>query len=257
VGSETCLGCHDGQGGKNVHSEALPRVKKIAADKTCETCHGAGSEHVAAGGDRDDPGFASIKKATTEDCQKCHKSSEVMLWDIGAHAQAGMACNTCHSVHDGKGDKNLKKGATETCIECHKEQGMHMQFPSHHPVKEGKMECVSCHNPHGGENGNLRAESQEELCFKCHAEKAGPFVFEHPPVVEECSNCHEPHGSQADRLLKERQPFLCLRCHPWPHIERTPPTVGFKDPDRLLDRAECTQCHNDIHGSDVKQAFKK
>lgn len=261
IGAETCIACHSEKGeafSKTLHGRKLPVVKDMSFEKSCETCHGAGSLHAEAAGDRDDSGFSTIKKFAdlpkekqSEICLSCHKQKSVMLWDVSSHAQSDLSCISCHSVHEGKGKKQLKLSETETCLECHKKNRMELSFPSHHPVLEGKMDCTSCHNPHGGEFGNLKAESAEELCFKCHAEKAGPFVHEHPPVVEDCSICHKPHGSANDNLLKQNQPFLCMTCHKWPHQKST----GAAWVGAINEYGRCTNCHRDIHGSDRGSRF--
>src|ERR1035437_480304 len=125
----------------------------MGADKTCETCHGAGSLHAAAAGDKTNPGFATIKnpakvdsKEVAKACFTCHNDKAVMLWNTSTHAQTGMTCTKCHSVHNGQGPTNLKKTANETCYQCHAKQKAEGSLASHHPLEEGKMECVSCHN---------------------------------------------------------------------------------------------------------------
>lgn len=267
VGSDSCIACHSEAAASyngSMHGKKISVTKAAAADKTCESCHGAGSLHVAAGGDKTNVGFATIKnpsktdtKETAKICFTCHKEASVMLWGTGAHAASGMSCAKCHSVHGGQGPKNLKKGANETCYQCHTKQKADGKLASHHPLEEGKMGCVSCHNPHGGPMGNLKGESAEETCFKCHAEKAGPFAHEHPPVVEGCNTCHKPHGSVNEALLKQPQPYLCMRCHKWPHTERnaTGGTNAFKA-SKMAERQRCTDCHREIHGSDRKAALK-
>lgn len=267
VGSDTCIACHSEQAASynsSLHGKKISVTKSVAADKTCEACHGAGSLHAAAAGDKTNAGFATIKnpaKADTKEvakaCFSCHKEKAVLLWGTSSHAQTGMNCTKCHSVHAGQGPKNLKKGANETCTQCHAKQKADGKLASHHPLEEGKMGCVSCHNPHGGPSGNLKNESAEETCFQCHAEKAGPFAHEHPPVTEGCNTCHKPHGSVNEALLKQPQPYLCMRCHKWPHTERntTGGTNAFKV-SKMGERQRCTDCHREIHGSDRKGALK-
>ncbi|MBI4422625.1 MAG: DmsE family decaheme c-type cytochrome [Elusimicrobia bacterium] len=252
VGASTCVGCHSERAEafkSTSHGKRLPLVKDVPYEKSCETCHGPGAKHAAAGGDKNDPGFATIRKVGQETCLTCHKGGETKFWGISAHAQNGLDCTKCHGVHAGKGPKNLKLSATETCLQCHQKQRMDINLPSHHPVKEGRMSCADCHNPHGGESGNIKAETLTELCFKCHADKAGPFVHEHPPVAEDCSNCHVPHGSQNTKLLKRKEPFLCQQCHVQPHWDDAA-TVNVQRTYYF-----CTKCHNEIHGSDRKARF--
>ena len=63
IGASSCLGCHTSHESfkKNIHWKALANAKNIEFEKSCETCHGPGSLHAAAGGKTSDPGFATIK----------------------------------------------------------------------------------------------------------------------------------------------------------------------------------------------------
>jgi DmsE family decaheme c-type cytochrome len=138
-------------------------------------------------------------------------------------------------------------------------------MPSHHPVREGKMSCLDCHNPHGGRVGLAQDDSGRELCFSCHPEKEGPFIYEHAPVSEDCMTCHTPHGSVADNLLIQTEPTLCLNCHAmhfhasvegWDGnfgVPMAPERAGFSTPDGWKKGmlTKCTQCHTEIHGSDL------
>ncbi|MDE2237094.1 MAG: hypothetical protein KGK30_04340, partial [Elusimicrobia bacterium] len=118
VGASTCIACHSDkaeQFKQSMHGKRLPVVKGIDFEKSCETCHGPGSLHAAAAGDRSNPGFATIidplKLPPAEQskfCLNCHKQQEVMYWNIGPHAANGLSCLTCHSVHQGHGPRNLK-----------------------------------------------------------------------------------------------------------------------------------------------------
>ena len=160
----------------------------------------------------------------------------------------------------------LKKSEPALCFTCHKDIKVKSFYPSHHPMREGKMKCSSCHQHHGSIVNNLKTnERVNDLCFKCHASKRGPFVFEHAPVTEDCLSCHNPHGTVANNLLKQNEPFLCLQCHESHfHAGR----IGLKEPQTLPSTqwtsenphgtegwrraflTKCTQCHFKIHGTD-------
>ncbi|MBI5241743.1 MAG: DmsE family decaheme c-type cytochrome [Elusimicrobia bacterium] len=265
VGAETCAGCHAEVAekfAKTFHGRKAKSSDKLKAG--CESCHGPGSLHAAAGGDKNNPGFATIKNlknlSASEQsaaCLTCHKDAkQLMMWKTGSHATNDVSCLKCHSVHAGEGRKSLaarSQGETETCLKCHRKQKADMNLASHHPVPEGKMFCTSCHNPHGGIEGNLKADSLEELCGKCHSEKLGPFAFEHSPVADGCNNCHVVHGSSNDRLLVMPQPAICTTCHWKPHSQNAaaPGTIA-----RISGKVRCTDCHMDIHGSDYQKHFK-
>ena len=261
VGKETCAGCHaevSEKFAKTFHGRKSLSAAKLA--DACESCHGAGGAHADGGGDVTK--ITNPKKldasAASDLCLACHKDKSLMMWKTAAHANNGVGCTSCHSIHEGEGRKSLAKGATDTCLKCHAKQKADMRLASHHPVPEGKMTCVSCHNPHSGIEGNLKADSSEELCFKCHGDKAGPFAFEHPPVADGCTNCHVAHGSANDKLLKQNQPYLCLSCHRWPHAQSRSGAAGQQtiSLNVIQQRARCTDCHNQIHGSDRKAGLK-
>ena len=114
------------------------------------------------------------------------------------------------------------------------------------PVREGKLTCTSCHNPHGTPNpAQLKQTSVNENCYSCHTERRGPFLYEHPPAVDNCTNCHEPHGTVNDRLLKVTDPRVCTQCH---MITGHPVTPRGKNSVFFFNRS-CTNCHSQIHGS--------
>ncbi len=101
----------------------------------------------------------------------------------------------------------------------------------------------------------------EEPCLRCHQDKAGPFVYEHPPVrVEGCEMCHSPHGSTNARLLRRPVAFtMCLECHngaPGFSLRGT----GDPNPSPSHNMADprfrnCTGCHIRIHGSNSDSLF--
>lgn len=263
VGSETCKGCHDQQWAKfqqNPHHRAEQDAKLVADQVGCESCHGPGSQHAEAGGDRANPGFASIRtfknmpaEQANEACMSCHKGGEQFHWAQSAHARNDVSCVSCHSVHSAKslGTAKLLKSedTNRLCMSCHKEKRLAMARSAHMPLREGSMDCADCHNPHGSAGpAQIRATTANGLCYTCHADKRGPMLWEHPPVRENCLSCHEAHGSNNDKVLSGKRPFLCQRCH----IATRHPGTLYDAPDlasnRLFNRS-CTNCHSQVHGS--------
>ena len=140
------------------------------------------------------------------------------------------------------------------------------------------MVCSDCHDGHGQAQGNLKTETVNSLCYECHAEKQGPFVWEHAPVTENCGHCHNPHGTVANNLLHQPTTFLCLRCHTGhsthagsPQCVRChfadgkinniaggplDPTIPTTPASREALFTDCTQCHQQIHGSDFPSGFE-
>ena len=215
VGNEACADCHEeiSKGfASNVHGR-LADFELNGWQKGCESCHGKASLHVDGDGDTAkilDPSKLDPAEAEAL-CVGCHTAGSLIEWTHGEHALVNVTCTDCHTMHGTTTAKyNLKKKDPELCYDCHQEQMAKANFPSHHPIKEGKMNCSDCHNPHA----ELRTEEQaRDLCLECHARYTGPFVYEHAPVEEDCNLCHDPHGTVANNLLQQNEPFLCLQCH--------------------------------------------
>jgi DmsE family decaheme c-type cytochrome len=231
----------------------------------CQSCHGPGAAHV----DSEDPAdiFNPAKMDMIDSeatCLKCHDDYRWEEWSASIHRSNGIECSDCHQVHVGLGTRQYKR-PTDRCYECHSEVKAATYMPSRHPIGEKKMECSTCHNVHGGEQPFMHEATAREACLQCHSQMEGPFIFEHPPVTENCLICHTPHGSVANSLLKQGEPSLCLSCHSM-HFHagivgvdgafddpQAPERNGVSTPDAwkrgML--TKCTQCHTEIHGSDL------
>ena len=259
VAPNVCYKCHADM--REMEAIAGPHQVLGCNGFNCTTCH--------------DPHGNLLEHSRKDLCLQCHQTdSPTMAWHSSIHGVADVACTDCHNPHPHTqveqfaniSHTNIKRPKRrvmsvqepEACYKCHaKIYGLN-QLPSHHPIREGKMVCSDCHDPHGQFEGNLKAEKVNYVCYKCHADKAGPFAYEHPPVTEDCSICHEPHGTVANNLLRQPPNFLCLRCHSG---HRGGP--GFHDSFLLPDFAggspaaqrafysNCTQCHSQVHGSNI------
>jgi DmsE family decaheme c-type cytochrome len=261
VGSQVCTGCHakqSAQFGQTVMGKIFLKNPRNAQEKGgCETCHGPGSAHVAAGGGRGVGGMISFRQDdpnhTPEEinaiCLSCHEKGKRTLWRGSTHETRNLACTNCHTIMTNVTPKFQLAKLTEmdTCFQCHKNKRAEIWRSSHMPIREGKMTCSSCHNPHGTYGEALLNEATvNDNCYKCHAEKRGPFLWEHPPVRENCLNCHDPHGSINDFLLKISRPRLCQQCHAnlvgHPGNPRNPQSI-------YAFNRECQNCHSQHHGS--------
>ena len=282
VGAETCVTCHEEQGNRFNHTimgTAFAQPRTAQEKLGCESCHGPGKAHVDAGGGKetiplrfakDAPETAERKNAA---CLTCHDKGNRKFWTGSPHQSRGIACVDCHQVMTSKtislasdsrykaplGDvKSLKDKQPDLCLQCHPMRRAQLQRSSHMPFREGKVTCTSCHNPHGTANAKQLVQSTvNENCYSCHAERRGPFLWEHPPAVENCANCHLPHGSTNPQLLKTRTPKLCQECHNDGQHRSTAyasvmPSAGNGTPagynNRVVNRG-CANCHSRIHGS--------
>jgi DmsE family decaheme c-type cytochrome len=256
----SCADCH-ADVAKGMAGQAHMRIQPFeVGGKTvgCEGCHGDGTKHAEAGGDKslirrfDD-------KSGDAACLDCHKAKGQSEWHASTHRAEGVSCRDCHQVHK-------PSDPQAACKTCHADVTSRFQLPSHHPVREGKMTCASCHDPHSGNEAQLNTPQRvNELCYQCHLDKEGPYVFEHQPVQEDCRLCHNPHGTTARRLLTANEPMLCLQCHEM-HFH-----AGYRAEDAAeveigkiprenpngptaFNRAyttRCSACHSRVHGSDL------
>ena len=263
VGASECAVCHDLVQG---HASMPP------FHSDCESCHGGGDLHSNS------EKVEEIRFPASDDCLACHGVgfSSHLEWDGGDHDSAGLICSDCHNPHD-RAKKNLRTfrstkrlrdadDASQLCVSCHVRVEATFQMPSHHPVGEGALGCLSCHDPHG--NRKISYASENDRCTSCHRDVQGPWVFEHPPVVEGCMTCHNPHGAVAQNLVRTAQPAICMSCHSladlWHHdipgtgiVSNRTITEDFPtNPGELITLQEtqtflnrCTDCHGAIHGS--------
>lgn len=278
VGSNVCKTCHADVWQnfyKNPHYKSLASGNEPPELTGCESCHGPGQAHVAAGG-----GKTTIPRAFSlmqprqvlAACLTCHENNfDKANIRRSEHTLNGIACTSCHSIHHPVSMKELlAKKQADLCYSCH--AGIRAQFdlPSKHRVNEGFMQCSDCHNPHGsfaatwgmGQNPHMAelAFGDENPCVKCHVEVRGPFVYEHPAVaVEGCPICHKPHGSTNAKLLIRPVVFtLCLTCHNGRGSGTRNMGVDVQTAQHnLLDPKyqKCTQCHVRIHGSNADEFF--
>lgn len=257
VGEEMCLTCHEKQGYKGTTHALKFNPRTPASMHGCESCHGAGKDHVEAGGDKTkilNPKTMDPREGS-DTCTTCHDRGSHALWDGSQHDQRNVGCASCHTVHGAGGPKMLKAAnETQLCASCHKNVTNKQQRFNHMPVREGKMACSSCHNVHGSSNVRLlkAGTTLDESCTSCHTEKRGPYLWEHAPVADACTTCHDPHGSNNDRMLVAKQPYICQRCHV---TSRHPPTIydGFvlknsQNANKIFGRS-CVSCHQLVHGS--------
>jgi len=257
--SEMCAVCHDTVAAEfdmTVHSP------NRAGAPSCVTCHGDGAEHMENDGD---PTMIEIPRGSSVDttCLQCHGQIKTMFSSRSVHAESGVHCDSCHSVHSTNRAQpmQLAKAANTLCTDCHPSQAGSFNKAFGHDLDRGGLQCVSCHNPHGGQGEqSLKVDrSGDVVCVSCHAEKRGPFVFPHvTDVAGTCLSCHEPHGSVNPMSLKRaRVDQLCLECHSFfdgGTLGSQPPSFHDLRSPRFQN---CTTCHVTVHGSNTSPLLLK
>lgn len=261
----SCSDCHDQAKAFLTNPHARGGVTNgVVSNDVCSTCHGDGTEHMEAGGDKEKITVPRGRTGADETCMLCHETSTDKISRRGMHANSDQVnCLTCHSVHssDPRSAHLVAKPQLALCGSCHTQAASMRNKPYAHRLDRGGMTCSSCHEPHGrGSKGerslaivsHLRTTKSGEVpCLSCHTEKRGPFVFAHGGAeLGECTTCHETHGSSNPRMLRRATvKQVCLECH----SPIATATLGSQPPSfhnlSLPRYQNCTTCHVAVHGS--------
>ncbi len=156
IGMETCASCHAKQYEEFKHStHARIAIPNGTGAQGCETCHGPGSLHVAAGGGRGVGGIINPRKDPST-CFVCHtdKKAEFRLPYHHPVMEGKMSCADCHNAHGEDvrpWSATSLKDINEACFKCHKEQRGPFVW-EHEALREG---CTTCHKVHGSINDKM------------------------------------------------------------------------------------------------------
>lgn len=260
VGDETCQVCHESQTEQHRRSVHGAIETSDLGIEGCESCHGPGGRHI------EDPETVHMIFAAADldhsaqdrsgQCLSCHVGDAATFdYRSSNHLAGAIDCAACHQPHAAQ-DRDLLRLDTslESCLGCHQEVRTAMHLNERHRVLEGMVTCADCHQQHGPSPRARLGGFNDETCAACHVDKQGPFVFEHLAVrVEGCASCHEPHGSPNRHMLANQSVAdLCYSCH----VEVPGFHKGFPGaPLRFDSTTNCTNCHAEIHGSNLDSHF--
>jgi len=218
VGNQACYNCHTNHT-RVFPSSAHGRLHLPGAGMPeqvgCESCHGAGSRHIAVGGGVGR--FILNPGRDASACYRCHIEvhAEFNLPQHHPLPEGKMNCVQCHDPH-GRDIMKPSGGPAmarlnESCAGCHREQTKPVVY-IHEAMREG---CTACHQPHGSIHPKMLVERDNNLCLKCHAQVAPTGVANflvigstpHSPRVMQGScwsaGCHSAvHGSNIDPRLR-------------------------------------------------------
>lgn len=146
VGTETCLGCHNGEQA----GDRTEFLESRHASVGCESCHGPGAYHVRNGG-RYGLLIDSAEGDVDSLCRKCHEA-KVAEFQESVHAQQDiLGCLECHDPHSA--DMTVRTFEdNQLCLQCHTHLGFETEadisahtFHAYDPSGTGASRCVACH----------------------------------------------------------------------------------------------------------------
>lgn len=219
AGNKACYECHTNyvrEFAASPHARVFVQGAAMKDQTGCESCHGAGSKHIAAGGGRGR--FIVNPGRDPKACLACHLQvhAELSLPQHHPVLEGKMNCVQCHDPHGADIMKSAGTGLAmarlnDTCAQCHREQAKPHVY-EHEALRDG---CVSCHVPHGSINDKMLTQRDNNLCLRCHAQVQNPSSpgalyignINHSTYVSRgacwSAGCHTAvHGSDVNRSLR-------------------------------------------------------
>jgi len=249
-----CIECHDTDAAALVGTAHDVVAHGVVS---CMSCH-AGTPPAHLDEPEENTAFnpeQSSADSLISRCTDCHADAHALnLFERDPHRDAGLACASCHRVHDATPHAGLLVDEEpQLCFSCHATQKADFAMPTHHPVIEGVVRCSDCHQSVAQSAKQHVPSGPSETCTLCHAMFEGPFPFEHAAAVDYsteeggCLNCHAPHGAPNPRLLKQSYQSpdfaLCSQCHVVPKHQFN------SQHGSQWAGVPCNDCHVDVHGS--------
>ncbi len=258
--STTCDGCH--------FTGYMSQAKRVEPSIGCESCHGAGSEHLI------NPDLAIYRASlhdpirTNEVCLQCHMrnrdkrlESNISIQDLWMKAkdypsgyEAGDALIHYKLVAPFKLGVETKEFWANGAAKKNRTQGNEYV---HDAMYAHGITCINCHNPHTLSN---RADQPEgnQACLKCHS--FGSVIGPHQASLE----AHTHHQADSNGSL-------CIECH-MPktarHTGKSPLTVRshrfkFTSPEETKvykmpkETNACYHCHQDKSLNELQEDLKR
>ena len=230
-----CVSCHLSQAYRRVGKDGV-RSEHVDLSVNCESCHGAGAEHVRR--------------------RRAGSTDEVYrnLATLGS-VEESRVCGGCHGFQLKRyvfppADDGLPQIFVMSLLNdaLRPDGTQHLtsyQYPAHvlsAGFKEKILRCKDCHAPHGLEARSKQGESavgelSNKQCTVCHEELVAPkqvAAHSHHKAGVKCVDCHMSYswiGDDERRHQRTSDHSISI-----PHPEET---IAFGTPDA------CTTCHKD------------
>lgn len=213
----------------------------------CETCHGAGSQHV------ENPRLFNILNPARQNyvqandtCIQCHSQGQPLTnpikgqyydWAVGYHAGLKLADYWKLEPHK-LGETSFTHYPDGT---AHKNRMQGNDFVQSLMYARG-VTCFNCHDPHGSDNDAMLRKPAAEICSTCHSvnNQNGPHA-----VSLEAHTHHKP-GSPGSQCVACHMPKILPELPGGPFVATH--TFHFVTPsmtDEMAIPNACNACHKD------------